>query len=138
MSVGLSLWAKKKYIYIYLPVKLAKSKEKTQQRQQHSLGCASPPLGTFLRPTHSQQARTLRAPFHWQRVDVVAVCCDCRAVPALASASLPTLSTRSVTASKINARITLPTLLPLLFLLLLWRTLNPTHTLTHTYTGAHS
>lgn len=66
LSVSHSLWAKK-YIYVYLPVKLAKSKEKTQQQQQrrrqqqqHSLCCASPcashppPCLPCPRPTHAR------------------------------------------------------------------------------------
>lgn len=113
---------------IYLPVKLAQSKEKIQQQQQQQrqrrrrqrvlllLLCRLP-----CTHTHSgTHARWLRAPFHWQSVDVVSVGFG---------------RVRAVTASKINARIILPTLpLLLLFLLLLWRALNPTHTLTHTHT----
>lgn len=112
---------------IYLPVKLAQSKEKIQQQQQQQrqrrrrqrvlllLLCRLPCTHTHSR-TH---ARWLRAPFHWQSVDVVSVGFG---------------RVRAVTASKINARIILPTLPLLLFLLLLWRALNPTHTLTHTHT----
>lgn len=81
---------------------------------------ASPLPAALHTHTHSgTHARWLRAPFHWQSVDVVSVGFG---------------RVRAVTASKINARIILPTLLLLLFLLLLWRALNPTHTLTHTHT----
>lgn len=115
--VSHSLWAKK-----YISTRQVSAKQRKNTTATTTTTAASAAVSPLPSALHTHtlartHARWLRAPFHWQRVDVVSVGFG---------------RARAVTASKINARIILPTLL-LLFLLLLWRALNPTHTLTHTH-----